>query len=706
MITKAGVSANKILIGMALYGRTFKMTDPACRGPECQFTGPAAGAEPGRCTNTRGYMSNFEIREIQSSGVPIQEWTNQDGDYLIYNNDNWVSWMTKTTYASRLSWVKGLNFGGTADWAIDLDADYGNGNTPGGGDSGSGPVLIDPSIYTTPNPVVRCYPQCTFVFPPMVLPSPTTIVIPPETITFEERWTTTSTVSGAIVTATAARITSTVVTIPPITTTEIEIWNVVWTGSTNPESTFGTIGLTMSVSVPPATFTYSNTIHPTPIVWTYSPGPWPPLQPTSPPSSLPGNSNPTPGPPGPPPPPPPSGFPTSVNVEPGTPGPICKSRCGRSCPRNCDPNGTRCIGICGCLGICPDPPCLGVGCSDSGGGGGGGEGGDPNDPNDSSSSCRTRTTVSTCFVQCSDLQYPNTRTTTCEDPECTGTRTACSATGTTTTSTTTLSCESRVPYPSYDPNQPAARGGDGGLGGIIEPGEFSSMSQRTTSRPSSGASQSGSQPSASQSSPQPSATPSPTPSPSTAPSSTKNIAADPPLPTWEPLSENPLNPYCFKDHGSEYRSASGDVARGTVEALCNTGVLSPDNTYGYASRGADNFLVSVTWAKNQDGCAPKADVPMYDFCIDTFWNGIVAGCDGVNDGPYFGGAFVEKNSVFGCVQWWVGTLPSNSAQLSKRLNPTLDGVVHITDLAEQQALEEFLERMEPDLPMIVRAVHE
>jgi hypothetical protein len=32
--------------------------------------------------------------------------------------------------------------------------------------------------------------------------------------------------------------------------------------------------------------------------------------------------------------------------------------------------------------------------------------------------------------------------------------------------------------------------------------------------------------------------------------------------------------------------------------------------------------------------------------------------------------------------------------------------VHITDLADQQALEEFLERMEPDLPMIVRAVHE
>jgi chitinase len=211
---------------MPLYGRSFKMAQPACRTPDCHFTGPDSGAEPGRCTGTPGYISNFEIREIISTKNGVQQYFDADGDYVIYDNDNWVSWLTKTTYDSRVQWIKGLNFGGTVDWAMDLDADYGLGDGPGGGDSGSGPILIDPSIYTIPNPVIQCYPQCTFVFPPMTLPTPTTISILPETLTYEENWSTTLTVSGALITTSAAVITSTVITLPPVTTTVIYIWDV------------------------------------------------------------------------------------------------------------------------------------------------------------------------------------------------------------------------------------------------------------------------------------------------------------------------------------------------------------------------------------------------------------------------------------------------------------------------------------------------
>ncbi|KAF2734823.1 hypothetical protein EJ04DRAFT_492871 [Polyplosphaeria fusca] len=671
MITKAGVQADKILIGMALYGRSFQMTTPGCWGPECKYTGPSSGATPGRCTETRSYISNFEIREIISSKGGVQQFSdNADGDIIVYDNVQWVSYLTKPRYDGRVNWVRGLNFGGTSDWAIDLDADYGENDGPGGGDSGSGPVLLDPGLYTSQDPTIQCNPQCTFVFPPMTLPTPTTIVPDPETITYEENWSTTITVSGAVITTSAASIATTVITHPPVTTTVISIWDVTWSGSTIDQSSHGIINLTMSVDLPPQTLTYTNTHDTTssgvPILFTYSPGPWPPIPPTTTP---PGGNNPTTT-PIPPPPPPPTGFPPSVTVKPGPPKPTCTSNCPKPCSRNCDPGSSHCIGICGCIGpFCPKPPgcplcppggCIGPGCSDGGGGGGGGGENDP-------SSCRTRTTVSTCEVDCTVKSFPGTTTTTCDKPACSRTITACSTTGTTSTTTTTISCASQPPYPNFGPNDRVPRIGDGGLGGIVvDPGEFTSM-----------------------------------PPPAT---STKPPSNDPPLPTFAPGKGNP---YCFRDHNGngQYHKFGEDAGDSTIASVCNNGdVLPPSNTFGFASRGQDNLLVSVTWAKDQSGCPAKKDVPMRDFCTDTYRE-IILTCDKAIVTDTYGGAFVESNTQFGCVRWWIGTSPTSlraaeAFALDAPSNGTNSTV--ITNPTQQQMISEWLDGIEDELPMMRR----
>jgi len=124
MITKSGVLANKVVVGLALYGRTFQMTTPGCYGPDCTFTGPASGATPGRCTGTAGYLSNFEIGEIIAADINVQRVSDADGDVLVYNNTQWVSFLTKPSYSRRTTWISGLNFGGTSAWAVDLDKNY------------------------------------------------------------------------------------------------------------------------------------------------------------------------------------------------------------------------------------------------------------------------------------------------------------------------------------------------------------------------------------------------------------------------------------------------------------------------------------------------------------------------------------------------------------------------------------------------------
>lgn len=302
MITHAGVQASKVIIGMALYGRSFKMTSPGCYGQDCTYVGKVSGATPGRCTGTAGYISNFEIRDIIDTVVNAQQYSNDEGDIIVYNSVQWVSWMSKERYNSRIAWVKSLNFGGTVDWAIDLDADYGSNDAPGQGNSGSEYVYISPDVYSQANPVIQCLPPCTLVLPPFVLSTATTITMAPVTVTYKDTWSTTLSIGGALVTTSVGSITETVITLPPITTKTIYVSNVVWNpsailGGTTTITTTGTNGkpTTITTTRPSASSTsdagiiwlVSSVIRPAvtitqtqtrssgnPVIWTYSPGPY------------------------------------------------------------------------------------------------------------------------------------------------------------------------------------------------------------------------------------------------------------------------------------------------------------------------------------------------------------------------------------------------------------------------------------------------
>ncbi|KAJ5159039.1 uncharacterized protein N7500_008690 [Penicillium coprophilum] len=124
MITKAGVSTNKIFVGESSYGRSFKMSEKGCTGPDCKFEGTRydSKAKKGVCTDTAGYISNAEIGRIKNLNPNVKTWHDGDSnsDIMVYDDTEWVAYMAPATKNSRRSYWQGMNFAGTIDWAVDL----------------------------------------------------------------------------------------------------------------------------------------------------------------------------------------------------------------------------------------------------------------------------------------------------------------------------------------------------------------------------------------------------------------------------------------------------------------------------------------------------------------------------------------------------------------------------------------------------------
>ncbi|KAL5042360.1 hypothetical protein BDW71DRAFT_211300 [Aspergillus fruticulosus] len=122
MITKAGVPRNAITIGVASYGRAFGMTDADCIRPECKFTGPQTAAIPGMCTRTPGIIAIAEIEALMIEGDINESFYDpaSDSNILVYNDTQWVGFMSKSTMRRRVERYRDMKFAGFANWAVDL----------------------------------------------------------------------------------------------------------------------------------------------------------------------------------------------------------------------------------------------------------------------------------------------------------------------------------------------------------------------------------------------------------------------------------------------------------------------------------------------------------------------------------------------------------------------------------------------------------
>lgn len=148
MITKAGVPAHKVLVGVATYGRSFKMTTPGCTGPDCTFVGEKnSPARKGECTDTGGYLALAEIKKIMKENPSARQWTdaNSGSNIMVYNTTEWVGYMDDNIRRAREVKAMRRNFGGTIEWAVDLQDFIETNHGP------EGPGGVEPDPVTQPD---------------------------------------------------------------------------------------------------------------------------------------------------------------------------------------------------------------------------------------------------------------------------------------------------------------------------------------------------------------------------------------------------------------------------------------------------------------------------------------------------------------------------------------------------------------------------
>jgi hypothetical protein len=126
-------------------------------------------------------------------------------------------------------------------------------------------VYIGPTVWIEPSPTVQCSPPCILVLPPSVLPSETTISIPPYVTSLEIGWTSNGVFTASTITTTLS--------IPPITTATIDFSNVQVNSSTD------LFAIIPTVSIMPQPFVITDSYPPgitnSPPTRTITPPPYP-----------------------------------------------------------------------------------------------------------------------------------------------------------------------------------------------------------------------------------------------------------------------------------------------------------------------------------------------------------------------------------------------------------------------------------------------
>lgn len=122
LLWRNGVRPEQVVLGYGFHGRSFELSDPTCSTPGCRFSG---GARPGPCSATSGILMYYEIKAILEQIPNLKPIHDQEAavKYLVFDENQWVSYDDSETFKQKLDWANEIGIGGSMIWASDTDDD-------------------------------------------------------------------------------------------------------------------------------------------------------------------------------------------------------------------------------------------------------------------------------------------------------------------------------------------------------------------------------------------------------------------------------------------------------------------------------------------------------------------------------------------------------------------------------------------------------
>nr|DAD45168.1 TPA_asm: hypothetical protein HUJ06_003398 [Nelumbo nucifera] len=113
---RAGVPPKKLVMGLPLYGRTWKLKDPNVHG----IGAPAVGVGPG----DNGVLLYFQIVEFNAANNATEEFDKKTVSTYSYAGTNWLGYDNATSIRYKVEFARERRLGGYFFWALGYDKDW------------------------------------------------------------------------------------------------------------------------------------------------------------------------------------------------------------------------------------------------------------------------------------------------------------------------------------------------------------------------------------------------------------------------------------------------------------------------------------------------------------------------------------------------------------------------------------------------------